>query len=253
MKLEVCCGSFADACAAERGGASRIELNSALSLGGLTPDIGSVLLRKEHLHIPVIAMLRPRAGGFCYTQDEFLVMRKSAEQLLLAGVDGLAFGILTETREVDAYRTKELTELVKSHGKEVVFHRAIDCVPSFACAIETLVSLGVTRVLTSGGAQTALQGDTQIRELQQIYGTSIEILAGSGVRSENVAELLKQTGVYQVHSSCKTFMKDYTAKGNGVSFAYEGCPDWYCYEAVSEDEVRKLWNSICRYYNENVQ
>lgn len=247
ITFEVCCGSYSDAAAAERGGASRVELNSALSLGGLTPDIGGVYRCKEELKIRVIAMLRPRVGGFCYTKEEYKTMRKTAECLLSAGADGLAFGFLTEKREIDVERTGEITELAHSLGKEAVFHRAFDCTNSFGAAADQLIASGVDRILTSGGERTALLGWECLRKLEESVGSRIQILAGSGVRSANVAELLEKTGVRQVHSSCRGYVEDRTARGNGVAFDCEGAPQWYCCEAVAEMEVQKMSRSLARY------
>lgn len=241
--LEVCCGSAEDVLAAERGGADRAELNSALSLGGLTPDLGSLILCKEKAAIPVIAMLRPRGGGFCYSDVEYQTMRRSAECLLVAGADGLAFGFLTADRRVDRERTSSLVSLVHSYGKEAVFHRAFDCVRDFPEAVEILMEAGVDRILTSGGEVTALLGKERLKELQEIYGSRLEILAASGVRSDNVSELLG-AGICQVHSSCRGYREDKTAQGNGVSFSYAGMPEWYHYEMVSEEEVRNLKQKI---------
>lgn len=241
--LEVCCGSAKDVLAAERGGADRVELNSALSLGGLTPDLGNLILCREKTAIPVIAMLRPRAGGFCYSELEYQTMLRSAEALLAAGADGLAFGFLTGDREVDRGRTRELVSLIHSHGKEAVFHRAFDCVRNLPEAAEILVEAGVDRVLTSGGESTAILGKDCLSKLLENYGLRLEILAGSGVRSENVTELLN-AGICQVHSSCRGYGEDKTARGNGVSFSCEGTPQWYHYEAVSEETVRNLKQKI---------
>lgn len=253
MLLEICCGSVSDALNAEAGGASRIELNSALSLGGLTPDIGSLILCKEKLEIPVIAMLRPRGGGFCYTDEEYQTMKKSAECLLQAGADGLAFGFLNKEKEVEFTRTKELVEMIHSFGKEAVFHRAFDCVISFEDAVESLMEAKVDRILTSGGEETAWKGADCLCNLQMQYGKQIEILAGSGIRSDNVAELLNKTGVRQVHSSCRGYCEDRTARGNGVSFAYAGVPEWYFYETVSKEQVLKLKQEIKKREEETKQ
>lgn len=245
--FEVCCGSAMDAIAAENGGASRIELNSALSLGGLTPDIGSLLICKEKLKIPVIAMLRPRGGGFCYKTQEYEAMYKSAEILLQSGADGLAFGFLQEDRTVDVKRATEITKLIHSYGKEAVFHRAFDLVRDFDEAIEQLISIGIDRILTSGGESTALEGAGCLAHLEAQYGSKIEILAGSGVRCGNVRQLLEKTGVHQIHSSCRGFCEDKTARGNGVSFSYEGLPEWLCFETVSEAQVRELKQEILQF------
>lgn len=247
ISLEICCGSAADAATAESGGASRIELNSALSLGGLTPDMGTLLICKQKVHIPVIAMLRPRGGGFCYTAEEYDAMIAGAKALLEAGADGLAYGFLKEDRTVDMDRTREITKLVHSYGKEAVFHRAFDLVLDFDMAIKELISINVDRLLTSGGKQTALEGVSCIADLQNKYGTQIEILPGSGIRSENVAQLLEKTGVHQIHSSCKGYGEDKTARGNGVAFSYEGIPEWYCYETVAKEQVMDLKQKILQW------
>ncbi len=247
ITLEVCCGSYSDAVAAQRGGASRIELNSALSLGGLTPDIGSVLLCREAVTIPVIAMLRPRGGGFCYTNEEYRVMERGAGHLLEAGTDGLAFGFLKEDGSVDMQRTKAIVSLIHSFGREAVFHRAFDCTPDLFEAAAALAEAGVDRILTSGGEQTALLGAERLGMLKEALGERVELLAGSGVRAENVTGLLEASGVRQVHSSCRGYAKDGTARGNGVAFDYAGLPAWDCYETVSEKEVQRLRDRILQY------
>ena len=99
--VEICCGSFADALSAEKGGAHRIELNAALPLGGLTPSVASLKLVKEHTSLEVICMARPRAAGFAYSDDEFYQMRNEVQELLSAGADGIAFGILAPDATID--------------------------------------------------------------------------------------------------------------------------------------------------------
>ena len=238
IQVEICCGGYEDAAAAERGGAGRVELNSALSLGGLTPDIGDLLLCKEKLSVSVVAMVRPRAGGFCYTAGEFLSMLKSAERMLSCGADGLAFGILTRERHIDLPRTRQLTEFIHSYGKDAVFHRAFDCLEDLPRGMEELIEMGVDRVLTSGGALTAPQGAGMLAGLQRKYGSRIEILAGCGVRSSNVRKLVAETGISQVHSSCKGVKTDDTAHGKTVSFAITENGQWNMYPCVDEAEVK---------------
>lgn len=240
ITLEICCGSVTDAKAAELAGADRIELNSALPLGGLTPDIGSLIMAKEQVKLPIISMVRPRAGGFCYTDDEYDTMKKSAKILLEAGSDGLAFGFLTENRTIDKLRTREFAKWVHSYGKEAVFHRAVDVTQQIDAAVEQLIEAGVDRVLTSGAAENAMKGASCLARLEKRYGTDIQILAGSGIRSTNVMSLLQRTGIRQLHSFCGGVAIDKSAKGNEVSFACAGEPEWYQYGVVSQDEVQRL-------------
>ena len=181
ITLEICCGGYADALAAQRGGAQRVELNSALHLGGLTPSLGALALVKERTSLKVVAMVRPRGGGFLYDDEEFAQMLRDAELLLREGADGLAFGFLRvadavpEQREallgrnivIDLARTRELAQLVHSFGAEktAVFHRAFDCASDLFGSLALLREAGIDRVLTSGGAATAWEGREVLREL----------------------------------------------------------------------------------------
>lgn len=238
--LEICCGSFEDALGAAAAGADRIELNSALFLGGLTPTLGTLLSVKENTPIPVIAMVRPRGGGFCYGKAEYELMRRDAELLLQNGADGLAFGFLKQDGRVCTERTKAFVDLAHSYGAEAVFHRAFDCTPKQEEAIEQLIGSGVDRVLTSGGRQSAWEGREQIAGLQAQYGNAIQILPGSGLRKENAAAFLRQTKVTQLHSSCRGWEKDATAIAGQVSFAYNTGSHAEEYEIVSKEEVKGL-------------
>ena len=148
MLIEACCGSADDVIQAAQGGADRVELNSALFLGGLTPTPGCLEAARTRVTLPIMAMLRPREGGFCYTEAEFDTMLRDGRHLLAAGADGLVFGCLHADGSVDEARTRELVTLAE--GRDTVFHRAIDVVPDWKRALDALIRLGVTRVLTSG-------------------------------------------------------------------------------------------------------
>lgn len=197
--IEVCCGSVDDAVEAEKGGANRIELNSAIFLGGLTPSLGSIIEAKKRLDIPVMIMIRPRAGGFCYTQAEMEVMLRDAKLAVEHGADGLVFGILTSDGSVDAERCKQMIEMAQ--GRQTVFHRAFDVTPEPLKALDQLIDLGFTRVLTSGQQKTALEGIELISKLIVHAEGRIEILPGSGLRPHNIQSLVEQTKATQVHFS----------------------------------------------------
>ncbi|MFN9267430.1 MAG: copper homeostasis protein CutC [Planctomycetaceae bacterium] len=197
MLVEICCGSLDDALAAEAGGADRIELNSALFLGGLTPSAGTIRLARARLSIPILAMVRPRGGGFLYSDAEFDVMQADAQALCDLGADGLVFGCLTAEGVVDRERTARLVEL--AGGRPTVFHRAFDVVPDPFAALETLISLGITRVLTSGQEESAYNGAALIRQLRDAARGRIEILPGGGIDPFNIADVVARTGTDQVH------------------------------------------------------
>src|SRR5512140_2244412 len=110
--LEICCSSIDDAIEAERGGADRVELCSALFLGGLTPSLGTLLEAKARLRIPIMFMVRPRSGGFCYTEAEFASMLRDAEAAVAHGAEGVVFGILKENGEIDVERTRGMRKVI---------------------------------------------------------------------------------------------------------------------------------------------
>jgi copper homeostasis protein len=197
--IEVCCGSVDDAVEAEKGGADRVELNSAIFLGGLTPSLGSIIEAKKRLNIPIMVMIRPRAGGFCYSKAEMAVMQHDVKLAVEHDVDGLVFGILTPDGEVDAERCKRIIELAR--GRQAVFHRAFDVTPDPLKSLDQLVDLGFSRVLTSGQEKTAPEGVELIRKLIVHAGDRIEILPGSGLRPHNIRAFVEQTKVKQVHLS----------------------------------------------------
>ena len=140
--FEVCCGCFVEDVQAEKGGAERIELNSALFLVGLTPSIGTVQAVKNTLKIPVMCMVRPREGGFCYTDFDYMTCCRDMEALLNAGADGIVFGFLKPDGTVDTDRCADFIGKIKkiNPNAEIVFHRAIDVVPDVFKALDDLIS-----------------------------------------------------------------------------------------------------------------
>lgn len=248
IMVEICCGSFYDALQAAKGGAKRIELNSALMLGGLTPGTAALKLIKQKIPgLKVITMVRPRGAGFCYCEEEFQVMEVECRELLEAGADGVAFGCLKADGRIDLDKNSRLLSIIKAYNGEAVFHRAFDVVPEPFEAMEQLISLGVDRVLTSGLQAKAMEGAEVIRELQACYGTRIEILAGSGINAANACELLEKTGIRQIHSSCKEWMEDLTTKGNGVTYSMAPGELEISYDVVSARLVARLVEAVGKY------
>lgn len=242
--IEICCGSCNDAISAYQAGASRIELNSALYLGGLTPSSGMLRLVKQKTELKVICMVRPRAAGFCYDEIEFETMIVETEDLLKSGADGIAFGCLNNDKTINLAQTKKIIEIIKSYNKEAVFHRAFDCVNDPFESIELLIDLKVDRVLTSGLSDKAIDGVKLIKALQAKYGEKIEILVGSGINTSNAKKIIELTKVNQVHSSCKGWRNDETTTGNNVSYSYLNDPHASQFDIVDKSIVRELINSI---------
>jgi copper homeostasis protein len=197
--LEVCLTSVDDAISAHQAGADRIELNAALSLDGLTPTPGMLQAVRRAIPLPIVTMIRTRPGHFVLSESDFTVMIADAEWALAAGSAGLAFGILTRDRKIDMKRCRTFRE--KIGRREAVFHRAFDQVDDPLIALEQLIDLGVTRIMTSGGSESAIDGAAQIRQLIEHANERIEILPAGGINPGNVLELVKQTGCRQVHGS----------------------------------------------------
>lgn len=235
--FEVCAGSVQDCINAQLGGADRVELNSALHLGGLTPSLAMLKLVKEKTSLKVICMDRPRAAGFCYDDVEIETMFEDAKILLENGTDGISFGFLNSDATINVTETKKMVELIHQYQKEAVFHRAFDCVDDPMHAIKQLIDCGVDRILTSGLQPTAMQGASVLEKLQSEFGNWIELLAGSGINANNIRALKEQTGLHQFHGSCKEWCKDPTTTVGNVSYAYHESDDYDC---VSLEKVKSI-------------
>lgn len=220
--LEVCCGSADDVIEAHRAGADRVELNSDLFHGGLTPTLGELIVAKRKTGMKIMAMVRPREGGFCYTDAEFATAVEDAKLLLAHGADGLVFGFLHRDGTLDRERTRILAQLAQEAGKETVFHRAIDVVPNWRQALDTLMELGVTRVLTSGQEPDVSLGTATVREMIAYGLGRIEILPGAGITARNMARVIAETGCSQIHLAAHRDMSD-PSVANNRSIYYGGC------------------------------
>jgi copper homeostasis protein len=206
IKLEICTASPEDCVAAERGGADRVELNCGLMLGGLTPSIGTLRESLASIDIPLIAMIRPRAGGFCYSPSEFRVMLRDAEIALSEGAAGIAFGILTASGRIDLKRCCAVKKL--AGDRELVFHRAFDVLPDPLIGIEALHGIGVTRIMTSGQEASAYNGVSNIANYIRHAAGRIQILPAGGINRFTVADVIRRTDCDQIHASLTKTSKD---------------------------------------------
>jgi copper homeostasis protein len=204
--LEVPVASAEDALTAQGGGADRLELNAALALGGLTPSLGTLLEVRASVALPVLVMVRPRLGGFAYSEADFKVMQRDTDLALQHGADGVVFGVLTAEGRVDGERCRCLVRQVGDRG--AVFHRAFDVTPDPLAALEELIGLGFRRVMTSGQQETAYDGAGLIAELITRAAGRIEILPAGGINRFTVADVLARTGCGQVHASLRARQED---------------------------------------------
>jgi copper homeostasis protein len=204
--LEISVETLERALAAERGGAHRVELCSELSQGGLTPDEELLRSVREMLRIPIFAMIRPRGGDFIYSDAEYAAMEREIETARQFGVDGLVFGILQRNGHVDVRRTRQLVELAQP--LPVTFHRAFDVAADLHKALEDVTKTGAARVLSSGGAATAVEGVNRLRELVKDAASRIVVMPGSGIGASNVRVVAKATGAREFHAGLSSIVLD---------------------------------------------
>lgn len=201
--LEICAASVASCIAAEDGGANRIELCDNLLEGGTTPSHGTIAVARDKVKIDLYTIIRPRGGDFLYTDLEFEVMIKDIERCKQLGCNGVVIGILTPDGRIDKQRCKLLTELAWPMG--VTFHRAFDMTDNPFEALEDIISIGCERILTSGSRSTAVEGAPLLKDLLERANDRIAIMAGSGVRSGNIAQLIKATRIMEYHTTAKAY------------------------------------------------
>jgi len=244
--FEVCCGSAYDAEQAYLGGASQIELNSDLFHGGLTPTIGMLLEAKKRAPIPTMCMVRPREGGFCYTECEYAVMLQDAKLLLQYGADGIVFGFLNSDGTVDMERCKEMLGCIGA--KQSVFHRAIDVVPDVFEALDRLIELGITRVLTSGQAPTVPEGIETLKKMIAHANGRIEILpGGGGVYPSNASWCMDVLGVEALHVMAQKSKYDLSTSGNpSIHFGGALYPSNEQYFVTDRDQIADIVSAISR-------
>jgi len=199
--IEAAVDSLEAALAAERGGADRLELCANLDVGGTTPDAELLAAVKSRARVPVFAMIRPRGGSFVYSSAERDAMRREIDVARTFGADGIVLGMLDERGGIDVPGVGELLSV--AGNLPVTFHRAFDRVADQRVALGALIELGIDRVLTSGGAPSALAGADSLRALVDDARGRIAIMAGGRVRAHNARKLVELTGVRELHARCE--------------------------------------------------
>lgn len=197
--LEICAGSVTSCLAAQEGGASRVEFCDNLLEGGATPSYGAIASAREKLQIQLNVIIRPRGGDFLYSNVEFDVMERDILACKQLGVDGVVIGLLTADGDIDVPRTRHLVELAAS--MPVTFHRAFDVARDPFEALEDVISTGCNRLLTSGQEASAPEGAALLSKLREAAGERLVIMPGAGVRVNNIAQLVAQTGCVEYHTS----------------------------------------------------
>lgn len=196
--LEICVDSVASAIAAQEGGAARVELCDNLLEGGTTPSAGTIELARKHLKIGLNVIIRPRGGDFCYSPLEFEIMERDIEIARGLGVDGVVIGLLKPNGTIDKPRTRALID--HARPMSVTFHKAFDMARDPFEALETLIALGVDRVLTSGQEASVLEGMDTVRALVKRAGKRIIIMPGGKISARNLKTILAKAGAREFHA-----------------------------------------------------
>ncbi len=240
--VEVCAFSLESCLAAELGGARRIELCASLYEGGTTPSAGLIKLVRQRTSIEIHAMIRPRGGDFCYSEDEIMVMQEDIRMAKTFGCEGVVLGILQKDGKVNIAQTKAMIDLAKP--MKVTFHRAIDMTPDYEEALENIIETGCDRILTSGQKNTAMKGIESIKNIVNQAKGRIEIMAGSGINADN-ALILARTGVNALHLTGKS-IRDSEMVYRKEGIAMGGLSEVPEYEIVYSDveKIRAVVNQF---------
>lgn len=244
--LEVCANSYQSALAAQNGGAKRVEFCDNLAEGGTTPSYGQIALAKKNLFIEVWPIIRPRGGDFLYSEIEFELMKEDIKMCKSLNCEGVVTGILKADGTIDKERCAELIELAKP--MEVAFHRAFDMTNNMDQALEDLIALKIKRVLTSGGASSAILGAEKLAQLVKKATDRIIIMPGAGINENNIKSLINQTGATQFHASAKEFVQS-KMKFRNTETKMGSNDDEYRYELTSEIKVKALVDCINKAIN----
>lgn len=197
--LEIACFNLPSCIIAQESGADRIELCADYESGGITPDYADIIEARKLIHIPLMVMIRPRRGNYVYADEELQLMKNAISFCKQHKIDGVVFGILNPANEINENQCKELLALAKP--MQCTFHRAIDTSPDLYKSAETLIALGFDSILSSGGKANALQGTENLKQIQTRYGNKISIVAGGGIRPDNIRQIKNETGCTAFHSA----------------------------------------------------
>ncbi|MFN8242252.1 MAG: copper homeostasis protein CutC [Bacteroidales bacterium] len=239
FRIEVCVDSIESAIVAQEAGAHRIELCSGLSEGGLTPGFGLISSARHNLDIGLHVLVRPRPSDFLYSDDDYDIMRKDIDFCGEAGADGVVIGILMADGTIDIDRCSRLVEY--SRPMSVTFHRAFDLCRAPLDSIRDVISTGADRVLTSGQAQSAIEGAALLSQLLKETRGKIIIMPGGGINESNIRELVEKTGAPEFHFTARSrFHSEMLFKKEGVSMGGANLADEYTRQVADKEKIGSI-------------
>lgn len=237
--LEICCYSATSAIKAAEAGANRIELCENFTEGGTTPSYGTIKYVLDRVKIPVNVIIRPRGGDFLYNNAEFEVMKQDVLKIKKLGANGVVFGMLTASGDINIKQVKEIKELASP--LECTFHRAFDMCNDMFKALQQLKEIGIQKVLTSGGKNTAYEGIDVLEQLVVLAKNDIIIMPGSGINDKNIKEIYIKTKAKEYHASCKTFEKsDMTYFNPNIQMGKNKSINEYQQISVNTTQIKKI-------------
>ena len=237
--LEIAVFNIQSALTAANGGADRIELCENYNNGGTTPSYGILKTIREKVSIPAFVMVCPRAGDFLYNEEEYEVIRKDIQLAKDLGFNGVVCGILNKDGSIDRERTAPLVEL--AYPLAFTFHRAFDRCREPMEALETIISCGCDRILTSGQQPNVYDGRELIRKLIKQANERITILVGGGLRSTNVQSIKEHTEAVEFHTSAKKTISSV------MEYVHPYMKDDTDQVGVDIEEIRKIKSIIHEY------
>ncbi len=231
MNFEICAINIQSALAAQQAGAHRIELCSALDVGGLTPSLGLIKAAVEALHIPVHVLIRPREGDFCYTEAELSIMLADIRLCREVGAAGVVVGALTTDGLLDLPKMQAMKQA--AGDLPVTCHRAFDFTANPDQALEQLIEMGFVRVLSSGQADSAYDGRMLLKKWVDQAAGRIAIMPGGGLNAANIHAVIEFTGAKDVHFTGKTRIETKSTKALPGLEAWH----WESNEALIRDVI----------------
>ncbi len=241
--LEICIDGVASALAAAKGGADRVELCANLPEGGTTPSAGMIRAVRRAFSGVLMVIIRPRGYDFLYSEEEMEAMLEDVRIARDLGADGVVIGCLKADGTVDEDRCARLIEA--AGPLDLTFHRAFDMTRDLGKALETIHALGVKRILTSGGKADVPAGAAVIADLVKQSAGRVSLMPGGGVTPENLAQIVRATGVREIHLSARHRVN------GGMTYRNAGCfmgtfskDDEYAWRVSSEDLIRQAKDAL---------
>ena len=236
-KLEIAVFSVEAAVTALKAGAHRIEFCENPQEGGTTPSYGSLKTLRSYTTQPVFPIIRPRGGDFLYSRSEFEVIKSDLLIVKELGYLGAVIGLLNADGSIDTNRTKELVDIA-GPSMQISFHRAFDRCKDPFIALEEIIATGCKRILTSGQVPNAADALALLKKLVEQAGDRIIIMPGSGVRSNNIKEIMQATGAKEMHSSARQM------QASKMLYAKDAMNENLQATGVDADEIKKMLEQL---------